>query len=296
MLQTKQKINLREERNFGDKLNATFYFIKTNFRPLLRVLLLYVTPVALAAGIFSGLFQARTFQRMTGEGAYSTFVGNIFMNQVTSLNYILSMFFTLLSIFILSLTVYSFMVVYQDEEGEVQTAAVWEHIKGNLVPVVYSGVVISVVTFLSIFLFGLGIYLGIVLSLFIMVMVREESGFIETVERCFYLIKGNWWATFGFLLVVGIIQGLIGFLAALPLGAVTILHAFEVPGMDSDILLVVVNALASVLSIFLYCIYAVAIGFQYYNLVEQKDGIGLIEQVNLIGRTDTNLTANEGEF
>ncbi|RDV14200.1 hypothetical protein DXT99_15520 [Pontibacter diazotrophicus] len=296
MLQTKQKINLREERDFGDKLNATFYFIKTNFRPLLRALLLYVTPVALAAGIFSGLFQARTFQRMTGEATYSTFGDNVFMNQVTSLNYILSMIFTLLSIFILSLTVYSFMVVYQDEEGEVQPAAVWEHIKANLVPVIYSGIAISVVTFLSIFFFGLGIYLGIVLSLFIIVMVREELGFIETVERCFYLIKGNWWATFGFLLIVGIIQGLIGVLAALPLGAVTMLRAFEVPGMDSDILLVVVNASASVLSIFLYCIYAVAIGFQYYNLVEQKDGIGLMEQVDLIGRSETNLTANEGEF
>lgn len=192
MLQTKQKINLREERDFGDKLNATFYFIKTNFKPLSKALLLYVTPVALAAGIFSGLFQARTLQRMTGDTTYSTYGEYAFFNQIASVQYLLSMFFTLVSFFVLSLAVSSFMVAYQDEEGEVEQATVWEHIKRNLVPVIYSGVAIAVVTFLSFFLLGFGIYLGIVMSLFVIVMVREELGFIETVERCFYLIKGNW--------------------------------------------------------------------------------------------------------
>lgn len=263
---------------------------------MFRALLLYVSPVALAAGIFSGLFQARALQRMTGDVPSSVFGDNPFFTQITSLNYILSMFFSMVSVFVLFLTVYGFMVVYQDEEGEVNPAAVWEHIKINLVQVIYSGIVIAVVTFLSFFLLGFGIYLGVVLSLFVIVMVREETGFIETIERCFYLIKGNWWATFGLLIVVGFIQGLIGMLAAIPVGAVSLLHVFKVPGGDSQILLVVVNALASVLTIFLYSLYAVAIGFQYYNLVEQKDGIGLMEQADLIGRNETNLTANEGEF
>lgn len=95
---------------------------------------------------------------------------------------------------------------------------------------------------------------------------------------------------------MGFIQGLIGLLAALPLGIVSMLRLFEVPGMDSNILLVFVNALATMFSIFLYCISAVAIGFQYFNLVEQKDGIGLMEQADMIGRHQTNLTANEGEY
>ena len=296
MLQTTQKINLREERDFGNKLNATFYFIKKNFKPLFRALLLYVTPVALAAGIFSGLLQARMLQPMTGNVPAGAYGDNPFFAQITSLNYILAVSLSLVSVFILFLTVSSYMVVYQDEEGEVEPAAVWEHIKNNLVQVIYSGIAFSVICFLSFFLFGLGIYLAVVLSLFIIVMVREETGFIETIERCFYLIKGNWWATLGLLLVVGFIQGIIGLLAGLPLGAVSVMRMLGVPGMGSDVLLVVVNVLSSVLSIFLYCISAVALGFQYYNLVEQKDGIGLMEQADRIGRTDTHTTANEGEF
>ncbi|MDX5436829.1 MAG: hypothetical protein LPK03_06515, partial [Pontibacter sp.] len=93
MLQTSQKINFREERDFGEKLNATFYFIRTNFKALGNAMLLYVTPVALLAGIFSGLHQSRLFQTLNGEGAYaSRTLGEFnFFNQVTSLNYVITL-------------------------------------------------------------------------------------------------------------------------------------------------------------------------------------------------------------
>lgn len=296
MLQTNEKINLREERDFGSKLNTTFHFIRANFRPLLRTLLFYVTPVALVSGLFSGLHQARLLQTITGNRVYQTYGDYSFFNQVTSVSYYFTMFFTLVSIFVLYLAVYSFMVVYQDEEGEVQPSLVWQVMKMNLVKVIYSGVALSVITFLSVFMLGFGIYFAIVVSIFVMVMVREETGFIETIERCFYLIKGHWWATFGLLLVAGSIQGVIGLLAGLPTGIITVLRIFEIPGVESDLPLIVAGSLTSVLTVYIYAISAIAIGFQYFNLVEIKDGIGLMEQAELIGRSDRDTTANEGHF
>jgi hypothetical protein len=296
MLQTSQKINLRQERDFGEKLNATFTFIKVNFKPLFRVMLLYVSPVAIIAGIFSGLYQSRMFQRLSGEGPYSTLGEYNFFNQVTSLNYLVSLFFTLMAYVTVALTVYGFMVAYMDEEGEVTPAAVWEHIKRNIVQATYASVAIGVVCFLSFFLLGLGIYLSIVFSLFLIIMVREETGVIETIERCFYLIKGNWWATLGLLLIAGIIQGFFAWLTALPFGAVMLMRGLQVPGAENEIVLVASNTLATVLTTFTYCISTLALGFQYFNLVEEKDGIGLLEQVEQIGSSNSKFAANEGEY
>lgn len=296
MYQTSQKINLREERDFGEKLNATFTFIKQNFKPLAKSILLYVSPVAILAGIFSGIYQSRLFQQLNGEGPYSNVGEFTVFSQVTSLNQLISIFFAILAYVVVALTIYGFMAAYMDEEGEVRPAAVWDHIKRNIIQATYSSIVIGLVCILSIFLFGLGIYLMVVLSLFLVVMVREETGFVDTIERCFYLIKGNWWATLGLMIVAGIIQTVIGWLAAIPLGAVMILRGLLVPGAESDALLIISNTITTLLTTFTYCISVLAIGFQYFNLVEEKDGVGLMEQVELIGKTDTNTTANEGEF
>ncbi|WP_266205974.1 hypothetical protein [Pontibacter kalidii] len=296
MLHATQKINLRQERDFGEKLNATFAFLKTNFKPLSKAMLLYVSPVALIGGIFSGMHQSRMFQQLTGEGPYSTMGEYTFFNQVTSLNYLFSLFFTVMALVIVALTVYGYMVAYMDEEGEVTPAAVWEHIKRNLIQAIYSSIAIGVVCFLSFFLLGLGIYLAVVLSLFLVVMVREETGFIESIERCFYLIKGNWWATFGLIFIASIIQSMIAWLAAVPLGAVMMMRLLQVPGAESELLLVASNTIATMLTTFTYCISTLALGFQYFNLVEQKDGLGLMEQVELIGGHNQSLTTNEGEF
>lgn len=296
MLQANQKINLREERDFGEKLNATFTFIKQNFKPLSISILLYVSPVAILAGIFSGFYQSRLLQQITGGGPNSNVGEFTVFNQVTSLNYVISIFFTVMAYVIMSLTVYGYMAAYMDEEGEVRPAAVWQHIKSNLVQATYSSIAIGVVCFLTFFLLGLGIYLAVVLSLFLIVMVREETGFIETIERCFYLIKGNWWATLGLLMVAGLIQSMIGWLAAAPLGALMVLQSLQVVSSGEGLLLVLSNTVATLLTNLTYCISVLAAGFQYFNLVEQKDGVGLLEQVDLIGRNHTNTMANEGEF
>src|SRR3546814_19397011 len=53
-----EKINLREERDFGRKISDTFLFLQQNFGPLFKSLLYYAGPVALVAGVFMGLYQS----------------------------------------------------------------------------------------------------------------------------------------------------------------------------------------------------------------------------------------------
>lgn len=52
-----------------------------------------------------------------------------------------------------------------------------------------------------------GVWLGISLSLVAPVMAIEQRGPMGSIRRSYRLVKGNWWETFGFLLLIGLIGG-----------------------------------------------------------------------------------------
>lgn len=286
MITATPRTSFREERDFGQVINATFTFLRQHFRPLGKALLFIVGPFALTAAFFSGLHQSRamTLAAGTPEGVLNMADYSIFQ-QVTSLHYLIGAFFGFLSFTLLYLTVYAYLVEHMDtDEDPVEVGQVWSRVKEFLLPGFYSlfGVVLLVLLG-SVLLILPGIYVAVVLSVFYIVMVREDSGFLETVERCFALVKGHWWSTFGLLLVVFLIQGLIGFVFMIPTIVIGALMGLQVVGPESEWLVVAATSFTSVASIFLYTFSALAAAFQYFNLVEIKDGVGLLEQVDQIG-------------
>lgn len=287
MITATPRTNFREERDFGQVINATFTFLRQHFKPLGRALLFIVGPFALTAAFFSGLHQSRVFSLAAGtpEGIRNMADYSIFQ-QVTSLHYLVSTFFMFLSFSLLYLTVYAYLVEHMDadEAGPVEVGQVWGRVKEFFLPGFYGlfGVVVLVLLG-SVLLILPGIYVAVALSLFYIVMVREDLGFLDTAERCFALIKGYWWSTFGLLLVVVLIQGLIGLVFALPTIFIGVLQALAVPWGHSQWLLVTTTSLTSIAGIFLYTLSALAVAFQYFNLVEIKDGVGMLEQVDRIG-------------
>jgi hypothetical protein len=50
-------MELRQERDFGEKINATFTFVVENWRPLVNALLLLVLPISMLSGVFAALQQ-----------------------------------------------------------------------------------------------------------------------------------------------------------------------------------------------------------------------------------------------
>jgi hypothetical protein len=286
MITATPRTNFREERDFGQVINATFAFLRQHVKPLGKALLFIVGPFALASAIFMGLHQSRVASLASGTAeGIRTIVDYSIFQQVSSLHYLAGTFFMLMSTSLLYLTVYAYLVEHMDsDEGTVEVSQVWDRVKQYFLPGFYSlfGVVFLVMLGLVVLILP-GIYLAVVLSLFYMVMVREDSDFLETVERCFALIKGYWWPTFGLLLVVVLIQGMIGLVFTLPTVLIGVLQAFAVPGGDSRWLLVTATSLSSIAGVFLYTLSALAIAFQYFNLVEIKEGVGLLEQVDRIG-------------
>lgn len=58
-------IDLFEQRDFGNKINATFQYVIQNMRSLGLALLYIVGPVALLAGIASGVMQSNMLHLMS---------------------------------------------------------------------------------------------------------------------------------------------------------------------------------------------------------------------------------------
>ncbi|KAA3439942.1 hypothetical protein [Rufibacter hautae] len=277
-------IEFRLERDLGQKLNTTFTFLRQNFRPLFKCILLFVVPFALLAGIFSGIYQGIQLDELSGAVEYGSMGAYTFAQTVNSAHYWVSLFFSLVSFVLLSLTIYSYMLQYMQHRGQVDSAQVWEGIKSNFIPVLYSSVGVILISVLATLLLVLpGIYVAVALCMFALVMLHEEVGFLDAVERCFYLIKGYWWPSFGFLLLLALLQGIIGFVASLPAMALYILRIFHLPGGDSDVLLVVATGFTTFISLLLYALTLTGVAFQYFDLVEKKEGVGLLEQVNQIG-------------
>lgn len=267
------KIEFRKVRDFGALLNATFEFIKQNFKILFKSNLLISSPFILLAGVFMGLYQSSLFN----------FNANPDFEQI-GIPFLFSMLFMMLSYLVITIVTYSYLMLYKETgPGSFDIEDIWRKSKGNLWMILFTGIGYSIIVgFGFVLLIVPGIYLSIALSIIFIVRLEEGLGFFDAVSRCIKIISGNWWFTFGLILVVGFIQGFLGFILYMPNYIVTFFLAFA--GIESRTgsmgrVLYVISSIIASLGTLLYVISTLAIAFQYYNLVERREAPGLIRQI-----------------
>lgn len=107
--------------------------------------------------------------------------------------------------------------------------------------------------------------------------VFNNLGFVNGLSKSMELTKPYWWKTLGLVLLTGV---LIFSLLAFPMYLSQIGLAFGFM-LESEFLMLVL--FAQVLYVFTYSlsqiIYTLAISFHYFNLVERKEGIGLLRKI-----------------
>lgn len=274
-----EKIEFRKVRDFSAILNSTFEFIRQNFKILLKSSIFIAGPFILLAGIFGGVYQSRAF-KFKPDASPADFL-------IPFSLYLISLFF---AIIILIIVIYSIIQIYLESDSlEIEMDVVWSKVKQNSVMIIATsfglGVIVTVGTM---FLIVPGIFLGVALSIIYMVRIVERKKFFESVSRCFYLIKNNWWFTFGLLIVLSIIQGFLSFIFYIPSYIVMFFSAisgFNYDGQGgngvSEILFIITTIISSLVLIF-YTISVVGIAFQYFNLVERKEATGLLSKIDSI--------------
>ncbi len=313
-----QESDFRREREFGQKISAAFDFIRTHWRPLGRVLLYTVVPAALAYGVLSSVLQLtllnNSLQRLNDASRVGAqFNWNVTGAMMSSPAYWVS---TLLgaaffSLFILS--IYGYVLCCLRGPGGTATATpitvadVWPIIRREFLSTVFSTLGLYLIIILSMFLFIIpGIYMAVTLSLFYIVKLVEGTSFSDTVGRCWNLIKGKWWSTFGLimvmLLLVYALLFLVGLVTSVFSGSLVALMP-RMAGQLPAVFTVVVTVLTMALMLFVYPPLLLALAFQYFNLVERREGLGLRSLVSQLGQSapaaprNASLRADEeGEY
>ncbi len=129
------------------------------------------------------------------------------------------------------------------------------------------GLVLLVLPGLAVFC--LGAYLAVRWTLTVAAMMAEDVGPIRGLGRSWNLVRGQWWRTFGILLIVGIMQAVIGyalgFLFGLIAAAVT----------SGDVRLAVIAVGSTILGALVSPITTIAIVLLYFDLRVRKEGLDL---------------------
>ena len=295
------ELDFRQERDFGQKISATFEFIGAQWRPLGRVLLYLVLPAALVSSIVVGVGQIDFFSQL-GSGGLGTLSALSARFGRSNLLGLLSLFLTYL---LLTASLYEYVRLRMTlpPAEEVTPALVWPPVRSALPWLALAslvGIVMVMVGFL--FLFFPGMYLAVALAPLFAVMIMERQGFSRALSRSFSLVSGHWWATFGLLIIMTMLQGFLGIIFQIPIYIIAGLKLLHWPLPLENVLLVVAQAIGTLGRILLYIPTMLAVLFQYFNLVEQKDGLGLHALVDSIGqapatvRNQSYRADEEGEY
>lgn len=294
-------IELFQQRDFGNKINATFQYITWNFRSLGLALLYIVGPVALAAGIAAGVMQSNMLRLVRESASASTNDFSAAFQMIgflSSPSFWLTALFSLLANVAVILTTYAHMKVYERNQGSfVSVAEVWAEVEPLIGRAILISILNSIIVGVSfLFLFIPGIYLAIVLSLSLAVTSFENTDFGATWSRCFQLIRDKWWSTFGLIVVMTLIVAVVGIIFSLPAAIIGFLTGAKLLPSVSVVWLMLGNVINQIGRTLLNVVIYTAIGFQYTNLVERQEGRGIQSAIDTIGTAPTQPRSTDEEM
>ncbi|GAA4375103.1 hypothetical protein [Hymenobacter koreensis] len=327
-----------KERDFGQKIEASFDFVRAHFRPLGRALLYIVLPAMLISGILSGLMQAQLMGMLVGwqemaKSGNSAAVLSTMSDFFSQPEYWGAVIGGLISFVLLTLTVYGYLVLRLEKETseEVTVREVWQLVRQRFGGAILAflglglvfvvgmmglglvlGILMSIMrNFVTVILFVVGLYgsifyFAVTLSLFFIIWMRERQGFFASLRRCFQLIWGKWWSTFGLLFVMGLLLMVVLILVSAVVSLIGLPFISAEIGGDTPpinrVISVVSSCIQSVVALGLYPLLLLAPAFQYFNLVERKEQEGTYLLVDAIGQPATPVAPRavrpdeEGEY
>ena len=293
-----QESDFRQLRDFGQKFSASFEFIGAHWRGLGQAMLYLVLPAAILQGIVSALLQKQVFAqalRGTGTGMGKlqqlTMLDGMYQSPIYWINVAISGIF----IMFLVLTVYAYVrccLRPVPTPASITVGEVWAVVKSEFIGSYLSYFALLMLIIIGFFLLGIpGIYLSVAFSLFYITKVVEGTGFVTTCRRCLQLVRGKWWSTFGLIVMMSFALGLVLAVVGSVVGGLSYFAARQVGFLQTDdassslvLFTVITSALTGLLNLLIYPPLLLALAFQYFNLVERRDGVGLRNMVSQLGQ------------
>ena len=289
-------VEFKKERDLGSIITDTFKFIRENWKEYFTAVIKIAGPFILAGAIVMVLFMGSL------SGLFNEMVGTVGNDPGTVFGILGEMFgwigllilVATIVYVIVSITSLYFIKSYIKNNGKVDFDEIRTNTFQNIWKFIGLGIlVIIMVIFGALFFYIPGVYLAIVFSLTTSIMVFENKGIGDTISHSFTLIKGEWWNTFGVLIVVSILVSILGYIFSVPAMMYQIIKMGTMLGEDDptqlfdlfkDPVYIALNVLSYVGKYILSSITLIASVFIYYDLNEQKNLTGTIEKIDSLGQ------------
>lgn len=289
-------VNLRKKRTVPEMISEIFNYLKIHIYNIFKALLLFVGPFYIIGSIFFGYFYGSMFAVLeTNPEAILTKV--IFLVPGTILILVGAVAFqaVIVSYMKLSLkldkTEITLSILYNDAKQYF-----WNYFGANflfMIAFIIAIVVVAVIlTFMSPVLGVLAticgvIYVSVAFSIYPFAIGIENAPILESFKRSFHLIKNNWWRMLAFFLLASIIQSFMASIAMIPAYIISFYDMFSsaiTEGIAPDMsqmgtIMSILMPVLMIINLFFYSFTAVGMGIAYFSLVEEKEEVGLKEQI-----------------
>jgi hypothetical protein len=288
---TKNRINFKKERDFGDLFNATFNFITQEYKRLATAILYIVVPWLLLAAIAMSVYSLKS-QELT-QSIAETQTGTpdpfaVFSVMGALWGYIaIALIISLIATAILLGTVYSYVKLYIQNNPEGFTIFdVWQQAKKHFLTFTVATFLIGLVVGIG-FVFCLipGIYLGVALSIVLCIMIFEEKDFSSAFGRSIRLINKNWWQTFAVIIIATIILYVLMIFISLPSmlfslkSVLTNVKSGQPITNNLSIGYYIFSTITQTLTQILLVIPILLSAFIYYSIVEKVEKLSLMTKI-----------------
>lgn len=303
-------------RDFGQTFNSSFRFMKQNFKKFSKSLLFIVGPFLLMSSISYGYMYSGIYSGMfSGSFGSGPSILNSDYMSLQGFIFILSSFVT--SIFMSGVIIH-FLKLYREKGRDgFDVDDVWRAIlkdfwrlTGTFFGLILIAVILIIVIALIITVFAmipvLGVLFGILAFLGILIIMppvsqlafsvyiarcTEDRGLFDAISRSVSIMKGSFWWSWVIVFVSGIIAyfaSLIFYIPMMIVMGIMMVHSLQSGGLGDD------YSLAMTISISISMFFAtliwgvpmVIMSFHHYSMVEKKDGTGLMERIDDIGKQE----------
>lgn len=299
------KLNFFQKRDFGENVNFTFQFVKENFVHYFVNMLILNIPIWILVGLgvytmadnFSGIMDS-----LRTGGVFSilgTLIGA----------FILGILFSTYA----SSVGYNYYLLYmQKGHKSFSLQELLAKAIGSMMKLLVANIVLFAITFgimiitspligllgrfgviLMFPLFFVGIFYAIKLVFFQIIVIKEDKPAIEAIKKSFFLVKDNWWQTFGILIVFGVIGFIISWIVQSIMGifATEVITPQDLLGGNFNMTIgtIVIYIITNIITSTLTGMFSTTAVFaQYGSLVEEKEGVHLKQNIDKFGTTPDN--------
>lgn len=282
-----QPVSLHRRRDLTEVINATFWYFRQYYRTLLLTLACGLVPLKLlqsvATTVYARQAAAANYTWLRSHTTTSLNKWTLFTNTLSP-SFFVVLFFGAFTTLFIALVVNSHLIEYEENPDEpVTMKRIWERIETDLFSSTGLWFLMTLVLLVaSVFFLIPGVYLLVPFSIALFVHMREGTPVFQTLRRSYDLCLGHWWRGFGLMTLLLLMQVALG----LGIGLV-FTFLWRVVGLAPGNWWVQgpLHILVSVVESVAVAVTSLALAFQYYNLLEEKEGIGLIRFVETIGQT-----------